>query len=195
MKIEKGAVTLFLSTLLASSNAVPSCETVVKCTFNELTPGALDSTQAATLLSACHLSVEKHVVGNATKWQNTTAWKPIYVFDSNGFASPNGDGVYDPSVDADLFTPSRQFGGFGSCGTNGCTVPQPGDPQNFPNDEAQGNLLILQTTSRDGTIYPTPNDATSTQGCFDFMWAFPIDMLDVGVVDIEEKDVVFSFCQ
>ena len=100
--------------------------------------------------------------------------RDITVFDSSVIASDS------PRDDPDLGTPNRLCPGGGpGLGDGG----GPGEP--FPNCEPLGNLLIIQDPRRP----PSPANDSPFGGCFTFEFVNPVDMENLGLLDLEETGV------
>jgi hypothetical protein len=143
---------------------------IVQCDFNTLAVGVplTDFDQVAALEIDCLLSVTitntiRNNVGN--------------IFDSSKVL---GD---SPAFDTDLASPNRNCPGGGpGRGSGG----KPGAP--FPNCEPLGNLLIIQNEDKDPS---EPNDSRFG-GCFVFQFVQPVNLLNFGIVDVDEGVVTIT---
>jgi hypothetical protein len=153
------------TTSLPTSSPTPVSCPYVKCDFASLIPNVFLSQQGAELLAKCGVKVsakEGNIVRN------------VNVFNSSNIKSKKA------TDDPDLGSPNEKCPGGGpGRGVGG----EPTSP--FPNCVPQGNLLVIQ----DNRTSPNVANDSPFGGCFLFEFTSPIEMVNTGILDVEEPGV------
>lgn len=141
----------------------PSCP-IIECDFSTLVVGVSLEVpeQAERLLDACLVTVSAiQTIDN----------NPVNVFDSTSIRSRRRNN------DSDLGAPNE------ACPGGGPGVGNGGKPNAmFPNCAPQGNLLIIQNENEPVS---NPNDSANG-GCLVFEFAQPMNLINFGILDIDE---------